>query len=108
MSRVQPLSVQQLHERLARGDAPVILDVREPWEVEICALPGSTFIPMGEIPANAERLPKDKDIVVLCHHGMRSFQVALYLQRLGLSKLYNLTGGIDAWAREIDSGLPTY
>lgn len=106
--KVQPLSVQQLRDRLARGGPPIVLDVRAPWEVKICALPGSTLIPMGEITARTDELPRDKEIVVLCHHGMRSLQVACYLSEHGFASLYNLSGGIDAWAREVNTTLATY
>ncbi len=85
-----------------------ILDVREPWEVALVSLPDSVFIPMNEIPARAQELSPDHPIVCLCHHGMRSMQVAVFLNRFGLDDVYNLTGGIDAWARQIDPACATY
>lgn len=105
---VKQLTVEEASERLHRGDDMIVLDVREPSELRIAALPGTTHIPMNDIPARAEELPKDKDIVVMCHHGMRSMQVALYLERQGFERLYNLAGGIDAWSRQIDSSVPLY
>lgn len=109
MADVKPLTAEQLRDWLARGEPrPVILDVREPWEVEICALPGATCIPMSRIAERVEELPRDGDIVVLCHHGMRSFHVATYLRGLGFERLYNLNGGIDAWAQQVDPSMPTY
>lgn len=109
MSDVKLLSALQLRDWLARGGPrPVILDVREPWETEICTLPGSTCIPMSRIAQRIDELPREADIVVLCHHGMRSFQVATYLRGLGFERLYNLDGGVDAWAREVDPDLPVY
>lgn len=106
---IRPLDVKELRDWLARkDDAPVVLDVREPWEIQICALHGAVHIPMSEIASRAHELPKDKNLVVVCHHGMRSLQVALTLRDSGFSRLYNLTGGIDAWAREVDPAMPTY
>lgn len=87
---------------------PVLLDVREPWEVQTAAMPGITHIPMGQIPARFAELDEDADIVCICHHGMRSMQVAGYLERQGYAKVYNLTGGIHAWSSEVDPAVPTY
>ena len=106
---IRQLTVHELKQRLDQGTNNVtLLDVREPWERNICALPGAKTIPMREIPTRAEELPKDQEIVVVCHHGIRSQQVASYLARMGFSQLNNLAGGIDAWAREIDPKMPTY
>ena len=106
---IRQLTARELKERLDNNTGNlVVLDVREPWERNICALPGATSIPMRDIPARAGELPKDAEIVVLCHHGVRSQQVAAFLERLGFAKLTNLAGGIAAWAREIDSKMPTY
>jgi rhodanese-related sulfurtransferase len=88
--------------------APLVLDVREPWEVETVALPGSTPIPMGQITTRADELDTDRPIVCLCHHGMRSLQVAEYLEQRGFADVWNLTGGIDAWSRQVDPDSPTY
>lgn len=105
---IQQLTPAQLKERLAHDAAPVVLDVREPWEVAVCALPGARHIPMRDIPAQAEALPRDKDIVVLCHHGIRSQHVASFLERLGFERIYNLAGGIDAWARDVEPSMAKY
>ena len=87
--------------------APFLLDVRESWEYEICALPNSILIPMGGIVERLKELPEDKEIVVICHHGVRSMQVALYLGSNGLDVI-NLIGGVDAWARDVDKTMATY
>lgn len=106
---VQQLDVRQLHERLGtQGIQLLILDVREPWEYQICALPGSTHIPMGQIATRVGELPRDGDIVVVCHHGNRSQRVAEFLGWQGYARVYNLSGGVDAWAREIDLAMPVY
>ena len=88
--------------------APLILDVREPWEHEICHIAGAQLLPMQEIPARWTELPKDRDVVVLCHHGMRSFQVAEFLRSEGLTRVCNLSGGIAAWAEQVDPNMAHY
>jgi len=105
---IQQLTVQQLKQRLEENDNLFILDVREPWEYQICALSGSTLIPMGIVPLRFKELDQGKTIVVVCHHGIRSYQVARFLSGQGFDKLFNLQGGIDAWARQIDSTMETY
>jgi rhodanese-related sulfurtransferase len=101
-------TVHELRKRLDQGNPPVLLDVREEWEMARCHLPGSTWIPMGEIMARAAELSKTKETVVICHHGIRSWQVAKYLEREGFADVVNLSGGIDAWAKEIDPAMPIY
>jgi len=88
--------------------APLLLDVREPWEVKICALPAALAIPMGQVPARAGELDPDRPVVCYCHHGIRSLQVAHFLARRGFGSAINLAGGIDAWARQVDPACPTY
>ena len=106
---IRQLTVLELKARLDQGNKDfTLLDVREPWECNICALPDAKIIPMREIPARAAELPKDREIVVVCHHGVRSQQVANYLERMGFDKLNNLVGGINAWAREIDPKMAKY
>lgn len=87
---------------------PVLLDVREPWEFETCKIEGATLIPMNTIPARTEELDDDAEIVCICHHGARSMSVAAFLERNGFSKTFNLTGGIHAWAVQVDSAMPKY
>ena len=105
---VKELTAGELNDRLKNGDQLVVLDVREPWELNICALPGAKHIPMRDVPARVVELPKDMEIVVMCHHGGRSMQIANYLARNGFEKLYNLSGGIAAWSRDVDPSTPTY
>jgi len=90
------------------GEAHVLLDVREPWETALCAVDGSLNIPMNEIPSRLEELPRDRPLVVMCHHGVRSLRVADWLGQNGFSNAINLRSGIDAWAREIDPDMQTY
>lgn len=98
----------QLAERLARGDRPLILDVREAFEVACAAFPDALHIPMGEIPGRLAELDGEREVVVLCHHGVRSAQVAGYLCQRGFSRVLNMAGGIDAWSCEVDPSLPRY
>lgn len=96
-------------DAMCRSGAPCrLLDVREPWENAICALPGSINIPMEEIPERVAELPRDRPLVVICHHGHRSQQVMAWLRSRGFGNAINLQGGMDAWAREVDPAMPTY
>jgi rhodanese-related sulfurtransferase len=87
---------------------PLLLDVRENWEVATCQIAGSLQIAMHTIPARIEELDEDAEIVCICHHGARSMQVAAFLERNGFGKISNLTGGIHAWAMQVDSAMPKY
>jgi rhodanese-related sulfurtransferase len=84
------------------------LDVREDSELAICRIEGALHIPMGEIPERADSLPKDRPLIVLCHHGMRSANVQQYLEAKGFKNLMNLAGGIHGWSREVDLEMATY
>ncbi|MBL8383068.1 MAG: sulfurtransferase [Burkholderiales bacterium] len=86
---------------------PVLLDVREAWEVQTAALPGIVHVPMRELPARVAELDAAREIVSICHHGGRSMQVALFLERQGF-RVHNLAGGMDAWSREVDPAVPRY
>jgi rhodanese-related sulfurtransferase len=88
--------------------APHLLDVREPWETQICRIEGSELVPMRLMPERMQGLDPAKPIVCICHHGGRSMHVAMFLARQGFSDVYNLTGGVDAWARQVDAAMPTY
>ena len=99
---------EELSERLRRGERPAILDVREPEEIAIASFPGATHIPMGEIPSRLTELDPDQETVVVCHHGIRSAQVAMYLARLGFERVSNLSGGIDLWSATVDPAVPRY
>ena len=107
---MQDITPAELQQRLAADTPPpLLLDVREPWEIERARLPHSHCIPMGELQARANELDPDQETVVLCHHGIRSRSVCLFLeQHLRFSSVLNLAGGIDAWARQVDPSIPTY
>ena len=90
-------------------DAPVLLDVREPWEFQTASLPGSLLMPMGDVTSRAQaELDPDAHIVVLCHHGQRSLSVAMWLRGQGFERAQSLAGGIDGWSRVIDPNVPRY
>ena len=107
MSIVQ-LTPQQVQDGLQKQPAPLLLDVREEDEVRLCALPGSLHIPMNLIPLRHNELPDNIPIIVYCHHGIRSLNVARYLAHVGFENVANLQGGIDAWARQIDPTMARY
>jgi len=104
---MQQLAPQSLASWL-RDEPPVLLDVREAWEVAVSPFPGAMHVPMREIPSRIGELPQQRTIVCICHHGARSAQVAMFLQHRGFERVYNLSGGIDAWAREVDSTVVRY
>ena len=101
------IDAETLHRRLESDAAPVLLDVREPAEVQICALPGSLHIPMMDLPQSLDRIPEG-DLVVLCHHGQRSLQVVAWLRANGFPGTVSLQGGLQAWAERIDPSMPRY
>ncbi len=101
------ISVAQLAAQL-KNEKPLLLDVREPWEYEICHIDGSINIPMGHIPQQLAQLQGATEIVVICHHGIRSQNVIRFLQQQSVDGLVNLDGGVDAWAREVDLDMPLY
>ena len=102
------LEVAQLSALMDSGAPVTVLDVREPWEREICALPNSLAIPMAHLPDQIEALPRDGLLVVVCHHGIRSAHAAAWLRRVGLDHAVNLAGGLDAWAVTIDPKMRRY
>ena len=107
---MQHITAPELAARLADTGQPqpLLLDVRENWEFETCHIEGSTQIPMHLIPIRAGELEDDREIVCICHHGARSMQVAAFLERNGFENVTNLTGGIHAWALQVDPAMPKY
>lgn len=106
---MQNITAQQLKVRLEQDDSsPILLDVRETVEHQICHIEGSLLMPMQLIPDALDNLDPEQEIVVICHHGMRSLQVAEYLQNNGFSKVMNLSGGIEQWILTVDLSLTAY
>lgn len=94
---------------LLREKTALFLDVREPWEVETASIEGTVLMPMGDVPARAhQELDPDERLVVLCHHGVRSMNVAVWLRNQGFEQAQSLRGGIDAWATEVDPKVGRY
>jgi rhodanese-related sulfurtransferase len=102
------ISVDELARRRSGGETLAVLDVRDPWEAEICRLPDSIDVPLARLPEQVDSLPREGMLVILCHHGMRSQHAALWLRSYGFANAVNLAGGIDAWARLIDPSMRTY
>ncbi|MEQ1518038.1 MAG: rhodanese-like domain-containing protein [Usitatibacteraceae bacterium] len=107
---MRQLTVQELQAQLQAEPAsrPRLLDVREPWEFQLARIDGSELVPMQTIPQQVDALDRSHPTVVICHHGTRSLQVVAFLERMGFQNLHNLQGGIDAWARQIDTRVPLY
>jgi len=107
---VAQMSVDDLAERLRLGRPVHLLDVRQPWEHDAAALPGSQLIPLGELASRLDEVvPADGvPVVVYCHHGIRSLNGAYLLSQNGFGEVYSLAGGIDAWSLRIDPTLPRY
>ena len=105
MTEITP---QELKVRLDRPGAPLLLDVRQDWETQLCRLPNAVHIPIEEIELRVDELNRDDDIVVYCHQGVRSAAVAEYLRSLGFKSVQNLAGGLDLWARTVEPGMRRY
>ena len=106
---MREFDAQQLERYLKTCDShPFLLDVRQPWEYDVCHIADCQLIPMGQIPTELDELDKDRETVVICHHGIRSRQVGYYLEQAGFDNVINLKGGVDAWAKVIDKTMATY
>jgi rhodanese-related sulfurtransferase len=105
---LQQISPRDLKDRLDSPNPPVVLDVREPAEIAIARMPGAIEIPMNEVPRRLEEIPSEREVVVVCHHGMRSAQVASFLADRGRTGVLNLSGGIDAWSLQVDPSVRRY
>lgn len=104
---MQRFSARQLADYL-KEHKPRLIDVREPWEFDICHLQNSELVPMGQVPARLQLFHESPEYVIICHHGIRSLQVINFLAHHGIQNTINLDGGVDAWAREIDLTMPLY
>jgi len=105
---VQIVTVKDLQKKLQEPNELFLLDVREPSEFAYASIAGSVLIPLNQIPQRLSELDSQREIVVICHHGMRSMQAANYLDRSGFTQVSNLQGGIDAWSLECDSAVRRY
>lgn len=107
---MQQLSVTDLAAWLSDESRPKpqLLDVREKHEWAICRIEGSQLMPMNTVPAQLQELDPERPLVCVCHHGGRSMQVAIFLERNGFSNVFNLSGGVDAWALQVDNTMARY
>ncbi|MDH5408873.1 MAG: rhodanese-like domain-containing protein [Gammaproteobacteria bacterium] len=102
-------SPQELKQHLDTvAERPLLLDVRETWEFERCHIEGSILISMGQIRDKMSELDPERETVIICHHGIRSRQVAYYLEQYGFTNLINLDGGVEHWARDVDPSMNRY
>ena len=112
ISHVRPAQWQQWLDGATASALPLVLDVREPWELQTASVTAQGFellhIPMGSIPQQLATLDADRPVACLCHHGVRSLRVAAFLAQQGFAQVTNITGGIDAWSRELDPSIPLY
>ena len=107
IAEIEPAELAK-RQRDPGREPPVIVDVREPWEFAICRIEGSRSVPLGSLPAALDALPRDRDLVLVCHHGVRSFHAVTWLARAGYTRANNLRGGIAAWAAEVEPTMPRY
>jgi rhodanese-related sulfurtransferase len=105
---VREITALELQRHLESGRPPALLDVREPEELVLARLSGALHIPMGEVPGRLHELDPDAEIVVFCHHGIRSANVAQFLAQRDFAHVANLAGGIDAWSATVDPSVPRY
>jgi len=94
--------------RLDRGEKLVLIDVREPWEHQLCRIEGAQLVPLGSLAASLQALPDVDEVICYCHHGMRSLDAAAWLRFQGIEKAKSLSGGIERWSVEIDPKVPRY
>ncbi len=102
------IDVETYRDMLDKEAPHFLLDIREPWELAVCKLDNHGHIPMGQIPYSVDQLPRDKDLVIYCHHGVRSLKVMAWLRHNGFERATSLRGGVQAWADRIDPGMARY
>ena len=102
------ITPREVKDLLARDDKVLFVDVREPWEYDAAHIEGSVLIPLGQIPASLPRLESAEQLVLFCHHGMRSLDAAAWLRAQGVEAAKSMSGGIERWSTEIDPSVPRY
>jgi adenylyltransferase/sulfurtransferase len=105
---MEDITVTDLAARIKSGDAPIIIDVREPEEYAIARIEGAQLKPLGDIMEWSQELDREREYVLQCHTGSRSAYAAQILRQLGFKNVRNLIGGIDAWSARVDPGVPRY
>ena len=102
------ISTKEVSARIARGDKLLLIDVREPWEYELCRIPNAKLIPLGTLPANLNALLDADEVICYCHHGMRSMDAVVWLRQQGVEGAKSMAGGIERWSAEVDPSVPRY
>ncbi len=102
------ITVQELKQKMDRGEKVVLIDVREPWEYNIAKIEGAQLIPLGTLAAEYRKLDPNSELVIHCKMGMRSMDATQFLLQQGFSNVKNLTGGIIAWSQQVDPSVPIY
>lgn len=105
---VREISVAELKARRDRGEKPLVIDVREAWELQLASIPDVVHVPMNQVPARVAEFSKDVETIVMCHAGGRSMRVAQFLAGQGFTNVANLSGGIAAWSETVDATVPHY
>ncbi len=105
---VGQITAPELKARRDRGDQPLVIDVREDWELQLARIPDVVHVPMNQLPTRLTEFSPDIETIVMCHAGGRSMRVAQYLANQGFTKVYNLSGGISAWSELVDATVPQY
>ena len=105
---IREISVAELKARRDRGEKPLVVDVREGWELQLASIPDVVHVPMNELPERLSEFSRDAETIVMCHAGGRSLRVAHFLANQGFTNVANLSGGISAWSESIDATVPQY
>jgi rhodanese-related sulfurtransferase len=105
---VREISVAELKARRDRGEQPLVIDVREGWELQLAGIPGVVHVPVNELPGRLSEFSRATETIVMCHAGGRSLRVAQYLSNQGFTNVANLSGGISAWSESVDATVPQY
>ena len=105
---IHEISALELKARRDRGENPLVLDVREDWELKLASIPNVLHVPMNQIPARLGEFQRDAEVIVMCHAGGRSMRVAHFLSNQGFTNVANLSGGISAWTEAVDATVPRY
>ena len=105
---VREISVDELKARRDRGEKPLVIDVREAWELQLASIPDVVHVPMNELPGRLSEFSRDAETIVMCHAGGRSMRVAHFLTNQGFTNVANLSGGISAWSESVDATVPQY
>jgi rhodanese-related sulfurtransferase len=105
---IREISALELKARRDRGETPLVVDVREDWELKLASIPDVLHVPMNQIPARLGEFQRDGEVIVMCHAGGRSMRVAHFLANQGFTNVANLSGGISAWSQDVDATVPQY